>query len=1080
MSPDSEVEKMEKNRADPLRSRWTLALAAVLFAALAVVVPSVDADGDAGGTGQDAVYGSTSNPYNGMHVHWNELEAGSYYILEEGSLVVISFEGLSMPRLVLDVDNSGLEIIEEDQCLIGYLDANVRVSDGDKNVFLVASDVIVYGSLPVYQATPERGTAKSPLTSLEFGANYLSGTFIIKPNSTVSITKYDYNAIHYAITHVDKGFGLSVSDGGLSGTIFKEGVIHVTAEYTRDISSKRSYSYEYTATIYVTNGGTEVSSISIAAPSSVDMGGSIQLNATLSPTNASVKGLNWTVNNSEGVVAGYIGDDYSEFIVIGVQAGTVTVTATAIDGSGKTQSRTIEVVEKEITTQTIKLSEHTADTSNRVELDPDADLVFFDGVYDSSSTSSTSLSLQSPPKEFVNINTYAEACRFVFKPVAGVYELTWVFSEIMTGQAQTGTLTVEVSYKISFDANSGRFNDGTSVQTKTVRDTIALPSVAHPSMTFLGWYDAKDGGNYLGMAGVNYIPTSSTTLYAHWGNASLELSSTFEWQGNDGGILNYTPEVTDSVTGEPVYDFKVTLVDDATDCLESAGSSITGRIVNLIPGTYEATIRVSKLNYESALQTVRITIPVTALEPLTDTAIVGERWTTTLVLKPDDAYIESYSVKLGDSVTTQYVARKSGSTFEITCEEEGIYTISLTLSAAGISSSIKTITLNATPPEIHDEPPKISGIRATKNTEPTNPNTWYFTAVGVANYDTLTWDFGDGSTGTGVEAIHKFSMGSYTVTCTVRNVTTGESASATYSLEALDKSTIDASDVINIGSPYIPDGVLYGSQMILTVTDQSGNEVPFFTGTNEPYSKGYILKISGTISDTSYVGKTLSFVVKSGSTVIKTWTAKVYPAASSVDIGARPSFTPVANGLDVSLTRINPNANYIRLLVDWGDGDVDSSAASGTFEHTYPSAGRYPISMLWTWTDSTGVAHQREASGQVTVTQSPPVVPDEIVITYMPNGGVGEMAEQKGYPPFTLLEPSFEREGHSFVCWSTSEDPMKGTIYYPGDELYPNDSMTLYAIWAEDGRSDDDHLRYVVVTVLLVVVLGVVVSRWIL
>jgi uncharacterized repeat protein (TIGR02543 family) len=49
-----------------------------------------------------------------------------------------------------------------------------------------------------------------------------------------------------------------------------------------------------------------------------------------------------------------------------------------------------------------------------------------------------------------------------------------------------------------------------------------LPSASRISYVFAGWYSAAVGGYSIGLAGDNFAPTNSVTIYAHWIQASLD------------------------------------------------------------------------------------------------------------------------------------------------------------------------------------------------------------------------------------------------------------------------------------------------------------------------------------------------------------------------------------------------------------------------------------------------------------------------------------------------------------------------------------------------------------------------------
>lgn len=94
-------------------------------------------------------------------------------------------------------------------------------------------------------------------------------------------------------------------------------------------------------TMSVTIGGVKVTSLSVYGTNSettVKKGSTLQMLVTVSPSNATTKSVTWTVTNGTGsatiTAAG---------LLKGVTAGSVTVKATATDGSGETDTQVITV-----------------------------------------------------------------------------------------------------------------------------------------------------------------------------------------------------------------------------------------------------------------------------------------------------------------------------------------------------------------------------------------------------------------------------------------------------------------------------------------------------------------------------------------------------------------------------------------------------------------------------------------------------------------------------------------------------------------------------------------------------------------
>lgn len=87
-----------------------------------------------------------------------------------------------------------------------------------------------------------------------------------------------------------------------------------------------------------------------------------------------------------------------------------------------------------------------------------------------------------------------------------------------------------ISYTVSFNGNGGSVSPTSSSGTNA--NGVTLPTPSRTNYSFLGWYDASSGGNYVGPAGNTYYPTSSITLYAQW----QIITYTVYWNGNGGTV----------------------------------------------------------------------------------------------------------------------------------------------------------------------------------------------------------------------------------------------------------------------------------------------------------------------------------------------------------------------------------------------------------------------------------------------------------------------------------------------------------------------------------------------------------------
>lgn len=1051
-----------------------MALFAFVLASAFLLVGSGDCDSDA------ASYGSGAEPYGGLYADWSELTDGADYYVVAGGEVLITFEGRSMNGIAF-AGGTDFAVSPEDSSIYGNLHSNSTITLDGKTVNLVSTTI--YGSdLPIYGKV-NYGTIEDPVSSVDAQLSNLAyQTFFVKPGSQVNFESTSMLSVEITALSVTEGFGLSITDdGSISGKLNKAGVVTAKIQYNNKSTKVVT---EKTGTLICTDGGKFASSISIRSEDSVKMGSTITVHADVTPSDAAFKEVSWTIS-SQGH-GGYYVDGNGDLVIIGVSEGDIEITAKSKDGSNVSASKTISVSDADINVKTIELKDH-INGNESLSLDSDVNLLILKGRFITGNPNIETYLVNMPD----GVGTIAGKTtdhNYVLIPKAGETELQWVDSYGAYG-TDSGTLTLVRESTITFDANGGSV-DGQSTKTETTTGTIRLPVAIKDSSKFSGWYDAKENGNFIGLAGAEYTPSGDITLYAHWDVPGLQITSDLIWVGGNGSTLSYTPKVTNSLTGEEITDFKVEIpkAKDQTGCLRADGSRVYGMMKDLIPGSYTAEVIVSKTGFESASQTITVRMPVQTLEPIDADTVVGQKWTIILTMKPDDAYIESYVVKFNDKTATsaQYDAGKSGNRgFYITCKSEGIYTIELTLSASGIDSSVKTITLNAKQAEEHADPPVINSVKVTRymgasDDNPAEPNTYYFSAIGAANYDVLIWDFGDGDSfeTTELEQIHRYAVpGAYTVKCTVKNVTTGEFDEASKNLETLDEPSVDASDIINIGSKYTSK-IIRSTYSNLTLEVRcDGKTLDCFKLNRSTLSDGsFVYTVTGVCNEIGLVGKEVTFLLSSGSTPVETWKATVYAQSDTDDVKIEASAKYKADGLVVTLTDIAPNKSSMRLMVDWGDGsNLSRDAASAEFTHEYSSKGKYSVSMVWTWTSTDGTPSQREFTVNVDLSSS-----EGPSIVYHANGGQGTMDAQTGSKKYTIQECKFVREGMTCKYWNTSPD-LKGTTYKAGDEVSPDGKLDLYAVWVpEESEDSNDVIRYAACALLIGIAALILIRRYVL
>jgi len=91
--------------------------------------------------------------------------------------------------------------------------------------------------------------------------------------------------------------------------------------------------------------------------------------------------------------------------------------------------------------------------------------------------------------------------------------------------ASDGTLYAQWAlqvFTVSYNGNGGTSDTPTATMTNGSTTPLILPSASRSNYVFSGWYSSAVGGYLIGLAGANYLPTSTVSIYAHWIQASLD------------------------------------------------------------------------------------------------------------------------------------------------------------------------------------------------------------------------------------------------------------------------------------------------------------------------------------------------------------------------------------------------------------------------------------------------------------------------------------------------------------------------------------------------------------------------------
>lgn len=211
------------------------------------------------------------------------------------------------------------------------------------------------------------GTAENPYDSLSASnvvlaqvTSYVNDTYY-KVGATVNLRAMESSgsqATIFRFVYVSSGFGLSLSsadsDTGyrtLSGTISGTGDVVV-----KIIQPESNNIFGYT--FHVVNSAVQATSVSISGSSSVDVGGTLTLTATTSPSTATDRTVTWSITSGSNRVSYTTSDTATggRIVLTGLSAGSVTVRATADGGSNVYATKTINVTEPETLVSSISIT----------------------------------------------------------------------------------------------------------------------------------------------------------------------------------------------------------------------------------------------------------------------------------------------------------------------------------------------------------------------------------------------------------------------------------------------------------------------------------------------------------------------------------------------------------------------------------------------------------------------------------------------------------------------------------------------------------------------------------------------------
>ncbi|MBR0121479.1 MAG: InlB B-repeat-containing protein [Clostridia bacterium] len=226
---------------------------------------------------------------------------------------------------------------------------SVFTADGDKSLeaagFWILNDnvpatVKVYKGVSASPSNPEQGTLAATVS-----CTFRQGFNTVKFNSPVSLKSGDRYSIVAELTPVDGTLSIPVE--GTYGKCTAKTSFFMMGEYQNywfECSAQNcgnTYVYAYTNDAVQT---VTAQSISINQSSqSVYAGGTLQLSATVLPTDTENPGVEWSSSDSSVASVDNFG------LVLASQTGTATITASTVDGSNLSDSIVITVLDNHFT-----------------------------------------------------------------------------------------------------------------------------------------------------------------------------------------------------------------------------------------------------------------------------------------------------------------------------------------------------------------------------------------------------------------------------------------------------------------------------------------------------------------------------------------------------------------------------------------------------------------------------------------------------------------------------------------------------------------------------------------------------------
>ncbi|MFW6119022.1 MAG: PKD domain-containing protein [Planctomycetota bacterium] len=509
----------------------------------------------------------------------------------------------------------------------------------------------------------------------------------------------------------------------------------------------------------------------------------------------------------------------------------------------------------------------------------------------------------------------------------------------------SGTVPLEVSFDGSGSTDSDGsiasytwdFGDGDTASGATVTHTYSDAGSYTATLTVTDDGGATDSASVtVTVDAPNAAPTASASAMPTSGTVPLEVS--FDGSGStdsDGSIASYTWDFGDGDT--------------------ASGATVTHTYSDA--GSYTATLTVTDDDGATDSASVTVTVEAANEPPAASASATPTSGTVPLAVYFDgsasvdaDGSVVDYRWDFGNGATAE------ACTLSYTYEAAGSYQAVLTVTDddGATDSAAVTITVESA----NEAPVASASATPTSGTAPLEVNfDGSASSDGDGTITQYTWDFADGSTGSGATVSHIYSeAGTYDATLTVvDNYGTSASDTVTVTVET-PNSPPTASVSATPTSGFVPLEVSFDGS---GSTDSDGNIASYTWEFGDGHS-GTGAVVSHAYDEAGTYTATLTVSDDDGATDTAAATIEVEepnaPPVASITANPTSGTAPLEVAFDGSASS-DSDGSIASYQWDLGDGTTADTVSP---QHTYEAAGTYQVTL--TVTDDDGATESDSAT----------------------------------------------------------------------------------------------------------------------